>query len=976
MNDEMLFHLRSLTRVIYFVTEEEDRFLLQLSKTLEKFQRRTFVYNPAQGLMTLEQQLQDWKNKQNTQYETRNLVEALTKIYTDDPRDEQNFYIILDPEQPLSDPSAQRRILNIIHQLRSNDRNIKILIFVSSRLVIPQKLRRYIEVVHDTGLTTEEIETLVTQVHSKLPESASSSPPTATIAQHLRGLTSYEIDAVLSQSIIKTKRDPIHPRRIDPKYIAEFKRRQIRRSGLLDFVDVDQYTFDQVGGNDRFKSWAKRTAACWTPEGQAFGLTPPKGVLAVGVWGCGKSLCVKALANAWKLPVIPLETGQLRSSAVGETEHNARAATRLIEAVAPCVTGETVVTLADGSVQTIESLWQDTPERLEVMCWDDDALKVTTTTVQAVTRRVAEAFRIEAANGYQLSSTANHQHYILRGGMPEWVRTDELQPGDMWAVPLKCYDGDPDCSKLWPKGMRSYSSPEGAMQLRRGGGGYRDSCVDRLPSEWSTDLGWLLGVIEGDGYIGSKSPIGLVNSSECLLDRFELILKEQFGLKPVRRETSNSHPDLPGLSESSVFKPCWDTKATNQLVAEFLCSAREQILTAPASIRAAFLAGWIDADGCIGPSKVTLTVKCPEKGRERKVLVRRLVQSLGVVPSKFDSSNFELTGSRAVLLASKLEGYLVLKGARAREVSHSDFGFDRGMGFSCGSLLHEARSNSSIDTASLGSQGISVSVLWRHENGRTPISERYMHKYVAAFDKHARKLAQLLAAECRWVEIHSVESLGEQNVYDLSCEGERTHSFIANGIVTHNCIVWVDEAEKTLAGGQSSGQSDAGTTSRLIGILSTWLQETTAPVCLAMTANSLRTMPVEFVNRMNERFFFDLPSEEERIEILKIHLTKRGQDPAAFQLAELAEAAVNMVGREIEQAIDAALINSFEASMETLGNDILLEELVHKPRIFKTMSDELHEILEWVGYDPDIQDGVRARFASSKRSEHFRSSRS
>jgi SpoVK/Ycf46/Vps4 family AAA+-type ATPase len=158
----------------------------------------------------------------------------------------------------------------------------------------------------------------------------------------------------------------------------------------------------------------------------------------------------------------------------------------------------------------------------------------------------------------------------------------------------------------------------------------------------------------------------------------------------------------------------------------------------------------------------------------------------------------------------------------------------------------------------------------------------------------------------------------------------------------------------------------------MIGILSTWLQETNSPVCLAMTANSL-TLPPEFVNRMDERFFFDLPAEDERMEILKIHMQKRGQDPNKFQLADLSEASVNMVGREIEQSIVAALVDSFDKKPgEGLDHGILLEELERKPRIFKTMVDELKAITDWVGYDEDHDEGIRARFSSSARNEHFK----
>jgi SpoVK/Ycf46/Vps4 family AAA+-type ATPase len=131
-----------------------------------------------------------------------------------------------------------------------------------------------------------------------------------------------------------------------------------------------------------------------------------------------------------------------------------------------------------------------------------------------------------------------------------------------------------------------------------------------------------------------------------------------------------------------------------------------------------------------------------------------------------------------------------------------------------------------------------------------------------------------------------------------------------------------------------------------------------------MTANSLKTLPVEFVNRMDDRWFFDLPSIEDRIDILKIHIAKRGQDYKRFDLAALAEKAKLMVGREIEQAIKSALTASFHAKKRALDEGILFSELERKPRIVKTMVAEINETLDWIGFDPDVDDGIRAKFAA------------
>lgn len=72
-----------------------------------------------------------------------------------------------------------------------------------------------------------------------------------------------------------------------------------------------------------------------------------------------------------------------------------------------------------------------------------------------------------------------------------------------------------------------------------------------------------------------------------------------------------------------------------------------------------------------------------------------------------------------------------------------------------------------------------------------------------------------------------------------------------------------------------------------------------------------------------------------------------------------------MVGREMEQAIGAAMVESFDRNKKALDEDVLSTELAGKPRIIKTMTDEVKEILEWVGYDAEANDGIRAKFASA-----------
>src|SRR6185369_1096453 len=151
MNEDLKFHIRSMSRFIYVVTEEEDRFLMQLKELLSKASKRIQVYNCAFGLVPIDNLVSDWSSRAHKEHQNPGIHEALISMYRDDPSTEENFYVITDPDRWLKDEMVVRRILNLTHQLHQNDKIIKITFFVGPRLVIPDKLRRYIEVVYDRG---------------------------------------------------------------------------------------------------------------------------------------------------------------------------------------------------------------------------------------------------------------------------------------------------------------------------------------------------------------------------------------------------------------------------------------------------------------------------------------------------------------------------------------------------------------------------------------------------------------------------------------------------------------------------------------------------------------------------------------------------------------------------------------------------------------------------------------------------------
>jgi ATP-dependent 26S proteasome regulatory subunit len=161
-------------------------------------------------------------------------------------------------------------------------------------------------------------------------------------------------------------------------------------------------------------------------------------------------------------------------------------------------------------------------------------------------------------------------------------------------------------------------------------------------------------------------------------------------------------------------------------------------------------------------------------------------------------------------------------------------------------------------------------------------------------------------------------------------------------------ILWVDEIDKAFAGSQGSGATDGGTTARVFGTFLTWLSEKTAPVFVVATANDISQLPPELLRkgRLDEIFFVDLPAREERAEILRIHLARRGRDPAAFDLPALADASHDFSGAEIEEAIISALYDAF-SEKEELSSAYILSALSQTVPLAKTMDEQISRLRAW-----------------------------
>jgi ATP-dependent 26S proteasome regulatory subunit len=169
-------------------------------------------------------------------------------------------------------------------------------------------------------------------------------------------------------------------------------------------------------------------------------------------------------------------------------------------------------------------------------------------------------------------------------------------------------------------------------------------------------------------------------------------------------------------------------------------------------------------------------------------------------------------------------------------------------------------------------------------------------------------------------------------------------------------VAWFDEIE---AGISREHHDEMGVLDRIFGFFLTWMQEKAPGLFVVATANRIDLLPAEMIRkgRFDQVFFIDLPDQDERLEIFKIHLARRGLDPKGVDLDRIAERAEGWTGAEIEQAVVAALIAARIAN-EPVSDKYLYPALRQIVPLSRTMKEQVSHIRSWA-YDRAIRASSR-----------------
>lgn len=233
------------------------------------------------------------------------------------------------------------RMPRVIRQLKdfynlNAGKSGKHLFVISSMLNIPEDLEKEITVVDIPLPDIDETREVLNNVLAR--------PNNAAIAQNiteelrdkcsnaLLGLGSSEMELALNRSFYG--KSEVVEETVDE--LLEEKAQLVRKSGTLDFVRSG-ISIDDVGGLENLKSWLETRSVAYSAKAREFGLDMPKGLLIMGISGCGKSLCAKAVATAWNLPLLRLDLNQVYGGSMGTPEDVFRKSIKTVEATAPCV---------------------------------------------------------------------------------------------------------------------------------------------------------------------------------------------------------------------------------------------------------------------------------------------------------------------------------------------------------------------------------------------------------------------------------------------------------------------------------------------------------------------------------------------------------------------------------------------------------------------------------------------------------------
>ena len=264
-------------------------------------------------------------------YNTREPVQALANM---ESMTLEAVFILKDFHRHMDDPVVVRRLRDVGQKFSANRRTV---IITAPELSIPPELTTLVEYFDLPLPDRDRLHDIIHETFTRLSKTYSlklqlDAPGVEAMAANLRGLTEEEAERATSQALVT--RYALCPETITD--VLDAKKQLLRHSGMLEFIEASD-NMAAVGGLENLKHWLQQRRGAWEDSAREFGLEPPRGMIVLGVQGCGKSLCARAVAGEWKLPLVKFDTSAVYDKYIGETEKRIRKVFQVAEGLAPCV---------------------------------------------------------------------------------------------------------------------------------------------------------------------------------------------------------------------------------------------------------------------------------------------------------------------------------------------------------------------------------------------------------------------------------------------------------------------------------------------------------------------------------------------------------------------------------------------------------------------------------------------------------------
>ncbi|AFY74670.1 AAA+ family ATPase [Synechococcus sp. PCC 7502] len=327
MQEELNILIQAQYPLIYLTTSEEERaekaiaHVAQITSVANKPPRQVFIWTVTHGLV---------EYGQPSTVTQHNTISPEAAIDWTIKHKEPAIFIFKDLHPFLDNtPGVIRWLRDAIASFKGVEKSI---ILMSPIQVIPIELEKEI-VVLDFALPnmaelTEVLNTQLGQRSHKLSSEAKEKLLRAAL-----GLTRDEAEKVYRKAQVTTGRLT----EAEVEIVLSEKQQLIRRNGILEYIEQEE-GINAVGGLEELKRWLKQRSNAFSQRAREYGLPQPKGMMILGIPGCGKSLIAKTTSRLWSLPLVKLDMGRVYDgSTVGRSEANLRNALKAAESISPVI---------------------------------------------------------------------------------------------------------------------------------------------------------------------------------------------------------------------------------------------------------------------------------------------------------------------------------------------------------------------------------------------------------------------------------------------------------------------------------------------------------------------------------------------------------------------------------------------------------------------------------------------------------------